>query len=177
MFPKKISDCKYKAFVDGEIREVSLQDYAGRYVVLVFYPLDFTFVCPTEINRISDLKEEFQKRNAVVLLVSCDSVYTHKAWSLTPRGSNGIEGVAWPMVWDARRELCNQFGMFDDESGHPMRGTVILSKDLSVKHVSANYHAIGRSVDEILRMLDALAFNDEHGEICPVEWKKDNKSY
>ncbi|AFN82729.1 thioredoxin peroxidase [Encephalitozoon romaleae SJ-2008] len=177
MFSKVLSDSKYKAFVDGEIKEISLQDYKGKYVVVVFYPLDFTFVCPTEINRLSDLKEEFLKRNAVVLLVSCDSVYTHKAWASIPREKGGVLGVSWPMIWDAKRELCSQFSMFDEENGHPMRGTVLLSKDLSARHMSVNYPAIGRSVDEILRLIDALAFNEENGEICPVEWRKDVKNH
>ncbi|CAD26263.1 THIOREDOXIN PEROXIDASE (THIOL-SPECIFIC ANTIOXIDANT PROTEIN) [Encephalitozoon cuniculi GB-M1] len=175
MFPKTLTDSKYKAFVDGEIKEISLQDYIGKYVVLAFYPLDFTFVCPTEINRFSDLKGAFLRRNAVVLLISCDSVYTHKAWASIPREQNGVLGTAWPMVWDAKRELCNQFGLYDEENGHPMRSTVILAKDLSVRHISSNYHAIGRSVDEIIRLIDAITFNDENGDICPAEWRSENK--
>ncbi|ADM11252.1 thioredoxin peroxidase [Encephalitozoon intestinalis ATCC 50506] len=171
-FPKVLTSNKYKALVDGEIKEISLEDYRGKYVVIVFYPLDFTFVCPTEVNRFCDLKEEFLKRNALVLFVSCDSVYSHRAWASISRENGGILGVSWPMIWDMKRELCNQFEMFDEENGHPMRGTVILSKDLDVKHLSINYHAVGRSVSEILRLIDAITFNDENGEICPVEWKK-----
>lgn len=175
LFPRTVSETKYQAVVDGMIKEISIQDYAGKYIVVVFYPLDFTFVCPTEINRFSELHKEFKDRDAVVLLVSCDSVYSHLQWSMTPRECNGVQGVYWPMVSDMKRGLCQQFGLFDEENGFSMRSTVILGKDLSVKHLSANFHAIGRSVKEVLRLLDAIAFNDEHGEICVVEWNKNNK--
>ncbi|AFM98007.1 peroxiredoxin [Encephalitozoon hellem ATCC 50504] len=174
---KVLDNTEYDAFADGEIKKVSLQDYKGKYVVIVFYPLDFTFVCPTEINMFSDLKEEFLKRDAAVLFVSCDSVFVHKAWASTPRDKRGISGVAWPMVADLKRKLCNQFGMFDEESGHPMRGTVILSKDQIVKHMSVNSHEVGRSVEEILRLIDAFTFSEENGEVCPVEWRKKVKNH
>lgn len=177
LFPKEISEVKYQTLVDGEIREISIQDYKGKYVVLVFYPMDFTFVCPTEINRFSDLHDEFSKRNAVVLFVSCDSIYSHIQWASVPRECNGVKGVAWPMVSDAKRKLCTQFKLFDEENCFSMRSTVILGTDLSVKHLSANFHAIGRSARENLRLIDAIIFNDENGEICPVEWNKEDESH
>ncbi|KAH9411739.1 putative thioredoxin peroxidase [Ordospora pajunii] len=170
-FPKVAGDKKYRAFVDGEIKEVSIGGHDG-CVVLVFYPLDFTFVCPTELNRFSDLKDEFVKRGATVLFVSCDSVYTHKAWAQVPRENGGVMGVSWPMIWDERGDLSRHMWMYDADSGHPMRGTVILSKTLDVKHMSVNHAEIGRSVDEILRLIDAISFNEEFGEVCFVDWKK-----
>lgn len=174
LFPKSISNTRYQAFVDGKVQDVSIHDYKGKYVVLVFYPMDFTFVCPTELNKFSDLHGEFTKRDAVVLLVSCDSVYSHMQWAAISREANGVMGVSWPMVSDMKRTLCREFKIFDEDNCFSMRASIILGRDLTVKHLSANFHPIGRSATEILRLIDAITFNDEYGEVCPIDWAKEN---
>lgn len=174
LFPETINDRQYKALVNGEIKDVSIHDFRGKYVVLVFYPFDFTFVCPTEVNRFSDLHDEFVKRDACVLLISCDSVYSHMKWASISRDNGGIAGTTWPMISDIGRDLSKEFNLFDDANQCSMRGTVILGKALDVKHISANILAVGRSAIEILRLVDAIKFNDENGEVCPVEWNAED---
>lgn len=170
--------CKGPDFVaetlmpDGSIKELSLADYEGRYVVLFFYPLDFTFVCPTEIVALSDRIEEFHERGAEVIGVSVDSPYSHLAWRNTPRSKGGIGEVTYPLVSDLDKSICTSYGVLLKKPGVALRGLFILDKEHVLRHITINDLPLGRNVDEVLRVLDAIQFNEEHGEVCPVNWKK-----
>jgi alkyl hydroperoxide reductase subunit AhpC len=172
-FPRTIAGCQeHQAYdpVSCTIKNIRLDQLEARVLVLVFYPLDFTFVCPTELNMISDRSKEFEDRDAVVLFVSTDSPYAHQQWAQTPRDKGGVQGVKWTMVSDMKRELSGHLGLFDEEKGTVRRATVIVGRSLEIKHLSMNHDPIGRSVTEILRLVDAIIFNEDNGEICPAEW-------
>ncbi len=160
---------------DGETREISLSSFKGnKYVVLFFYPLDFTFVCPTEILAFSHRIEEFEKRGVQVLGVSVDSVHTHRAWRNVPVEQGGIGAIKYPLVSDLSKSIAQSFGVLLDE-GIALRGTFLIDKAGLVRQSTVNDLPLGRSVDETLRLVDALQFNEEHGEVCPAGWQKGQK--
>ena len=155
---------------DGEFKKISLSDYKGKWVFLLFYPLDFTFVCPTEILAFSDRIDEFHKLGAVVLGASIDSKFTHLAWTEQPRKDGGIHGLRYPLLADMNRTLGNDYGVINDD-GVAVRGLFLIDPDGVVQHMTINNLGVGRSVDEALRVLQAFQFNREHGEVCPANWK------
>ena len=157
------------AVVDGAFKSVKLSDYRGKYVVLFFYPLDFTFVCPTEIIAFSDRNGEFAKRNCQVLGVSVDSKYSHDAWIKTPRSQGGLGELKYPLVADITKKIASDYGVLL-EGGVALRGTFVIDKDAIVRHITINDLGLGRSVDETIRVLDALQFVEQHGEVCPAGW-------
>ncbi|TBT97564.1 thioredoxin peroxidase [Hamiltosporidium tvaerminnensis] len=163
---------KVNAYDKGKIVEFTLEKFDNDLFVFVFYPYDFTFVCPTEINEISDHYEEFLKRKCGVFFVSCDSVYSHKKWAETPREEKGIQGVKFPMVSDYNKKITTFFHLLREPDGHCARATVILDKNGKVRYYAVNDDKVGRSVPEILRIIDAIQFVDENGEVCKVNWKK-----
>lgn len=170
-------DFTLRALVKGEYKDITLSNYSGKNVLLLFYPLDFTFVCPTELNAFSDCGDEFLKEhNCQVLYVSSDSVYAHKAWAETPRSLQGVEGVGWPMLSDLKREVSRLYCMEHPE-GRPVRGTVIIDKNRKIRHYSVNDDLIGRSVPELRRLLDAINSlgSAKAGEFCPANWTKEGK--
>ncbi|KAF9763691.1 putative thioredoxin peroxidase [Nosema granulosis] len=174
-FPQLVEDVELPVFVDNEIKKIKLSDYKGdKYLVLMFYPLDFTFVCPTELNSVSDHYEDFEKRDATVLLISKDSVHSHKAWASLPRLSNGVEGCRWPMVSDVGGRLSKQFDLYDEEKDITKRATVILDKELNVFYYCVHHDMIGRSITELLRVVDAMDDVIKYGETCPMNWSKRN---
>ncbi len=156
---------------DGSVESFTLSSLKGKYVVLFFYPLDFTFVCPTEIIGISDRIEEFKKRNAEVVGVSIDSHFSHIAWRNTARKEGGIGQVTYPLVADLTKSISSQYGVLLEGAGIALRGLFIIDEDGNVRHITVNDLPLGRNVDEMLRVLDALQFNKEHGEVCPANWK------
>jgi alkyl hydroperoxide reductase subunit AhpC len=156
---------------DGGFQELSLSHYRGKYVVLFFYPLDFTFVCPTEIISFSDRNEEFQSRGVQVLGCSVDSHFSHLAWRNLPRSDGGIGDVAYPLVADLNKDIARAYDVLTP-GGVAMRGLFLIDKQGVVRHQVVNDLPLGRSVDEALRMVDALQFFEEHGEVCPADWKK-----
>lgn len=163
------------AVVHGEFKEIRLSDYRGRYVVLFFYPLDFTFVCPTEILAFSDRLAEFEALGATVIGVSVDSQFTHLAWLNTPRAEGGIQGVAYPLVADLSKRISAAYGVLITEEGNPddgvaLRGLFVIDPEGRVRIATVHDLPIGRSVDETLRVIQALQFNAEHGEVCPANW-------
>jgi len=160
---------------DGSIKEVKLSDYKGKYVVLFFYPLDFTFVCPTEIISMSDRMEEFELRNAQVLGVSVDSQFSHIAWRNTPRKKGGIGEITYPLVSDLDKSISRQYGVLVEKPGIALRGLFIIDKLGKIRHITINDLPLGRNVDEVLRVLDAIQFNEKHGEVCPANWKQGDK--
>jgi peroxiredoxin (alkyl hydroperoxide reductase subunit C) len=176
-----------KAVCNGQFKDVKLSDYRGKYVVLFFYPLDFTFVCPTEIIAFSDKADEFAKRNAEVFGVSVDSHYTHLAWTRTPRKEGGLGDIKIPLLADLNRSISRAYGVLLEDAGIALRGLFIIDKKGVLRHALVNDLEIGRSVEECLRTLDALQYFEQHGEVCPANWKpgsatikpnpKDSKNY
>jgi alkyl hydroperoxide reductase subunit AhpC len=158
------------AVVNEEFRPVSLADYRGKYVVLFFYPLDFTFVCPTEIIAFSDRIEEFKKRNCEVLGVSVDSHFSHLAWIKMARKDGGLGGLEYPLVADLTKSISQDYDVLL-EGGVALRGLYLIDKGGVIRHMVVNDLPLGRSVDEALRMLDAFQFFEKHGEVCPADWK------
>ena len=157
---------------DGTIDEgFSLERARRRFTLLLFYPLDFTFVCPTEILAFNDKLDEFESRECAVIGISVDSPYTHAAWRRTPKDQGGIGPVRFPLVSDLSREIARAYGvLFNEEVA--LRGLFLLDHDGVVRHAVVNDQPLGRSVDEALRMVDALSFHQERGEVCPANWKR-----
>jgi len=148
-----------------------LSSYHGKYVVLFFYPLDFTFVCPSEIIAFDKALDKFHKKNAEVIGVSVDSHFTHLAWKNTPRDHGGIGQVRYPLVADLNKQIAADYGVLLD-AGIALRGLFLIDKSGIVRHALINDLPLGRNVDEALRMLDALQFHEEHGEVCPANWRE-----
>ena len=157
---------------DGSIKEdFSLSDLKGRYVVLFFWPLDFTFVCPTEIIAHDARAEEFQQRGVELVGVSIDSQFTHCAWRNTAPENGGIGQVRFPMVADVKHTIAQAYGV-EHPAGVALRASFLIDKDGVVQHQVVNNLPLGRNVDEMLRLVDALEFTEEHGEVCPAGWSK-----
>jgi alkyl hydroperoxide reductase subunit AhpC len=163
------------AVVDGQFEQVSLAQYRGKNVVLFFWPLDFTFVCPTEIVAFSDAVPQFKERNTQVLGASIDSQFTHLAWSRQPRTEGGLGQVAFPMIADLTKELSTKYAVLN-AGGVALRGLFLIDKNGVVRHMLVNDLPLGRSVDEALRMVDALAHFEKNGEVCPANWRPGQKS-
>jgi len=165
-------DFSATAVDDYEFRTVKLSDYRGQYVVLFFYPLDFTFVCPTEIIAFSDRYAEFKALNTVVLGVSVDSEFSHLAWIQTDRKSGGLGELAYPLVSDLKKEISAAYGVLDPDAGVALRGLFIIDPQGVVQHATINNLSFGRSVDETLRVLQAIQYVQSHpDEVCPANWK------
>jgi alkyl hydroperoxide reductase subunit AhpC len=164
------------AYHNGEFKKISLEDYKGKKVVLFFYPLDFTFVCPTEILAFADNLAEFQKRNTEVIGVSIDSKFSHRAWAQVPREDGGIKGVNFPLVADIKKRIARDYGVLLKDLGFALRGLFIINKDGILKSMTINHNDLGRNVDEVLRMVDAIDYSEEHGEVCPANWKSGQKA-
>lgn len=158
-----------EAVVNGKFKDVSLSDYKGKYLVLFFYPLDFTFVCPTEILAFNDRVEEFRTLGCDVAAASVDSKFTHLAWVNTPRNDGGIAGVTIPLLADLKKEVARDYGVLLPD-GVALRGLFVIDPKGIVRHITVNDLPIGRSVDEALRVVQAVQFADEHGEVCPANW-------
>jgi len=158
---------------EGVIKEdFRLADLRGKYVVLFFWPLDFTFVCPTEIIAHQKRVELFKGRNVEVVGVSIDSQFTHFAWRETPVDKGGIGRVQFPIVADVKHEITRAYGIEHPDAGVAMRASFLIDKEGVVQHQVVNNLPIGRNVDEMLRVVDALQFTEEHGEVCPAGWQK-----
>jgi peroxiredoxin (alkyl hydroperoxide reductase subunit C) len=161
---------------DGSINEeFSLSNYKGKYVVLFFYPLDFTFVCPSELIAFDHRIKEFEARGVQVIGCSIDSQFTHLAWRNTAVSDGGIGQVAYPLVADVKHEICQAYDVEFADAGVAFRGSFLIDKDGVVRHQVVNDLPLGRNVDEMLRMIDALQFTEEHGEVCPAGWNKGDK--
>lgn len=173
---KKAPDFKAEAYIDGQIKSISLADFGQKYKIIFFYPLDFTFVCPTEIHGFQDELNEFNKRNAAVIGISVDSVFSHQAWANTPKAKGGIEGVTFPLVSDLTKSISREYDVLDEAEGIALRGLFILDKDNIIQATQITGKGVGRSIPEVLRLLDALIFTETHGEVCPVNWQKGEKA-
>lgn len=147
----------------------------GKYAVIFFYPLDFTFVCPSELIAFDHRLKEFTARGVEVIGVSIDSHFSHNAWRNTPINDGGIGPVGYTLVGDMKHEICQAYGVEHPEAGVAFRGTFLIDQSGQVRHQVVNDLPLGRDVDELLRMVDALQFHEEHGEVCPAGWKKGEK--
>lgn len=157
---------------DGSINEkFSLSSLRGKYVVLFFWPLDFTFVCPTEIIAHNNRAAMFRERGVELVGVSIDSQFTHAAWRNTPVDKGGIGAVSFPIVADVKHEITRAYGI-EHPDGVALRGSFLIDRQGVVQHQVVNNLPLGREVDEMLRMVDALQFFEEHGEVCPAGWQK-----
>lgn len=154
---------------DGSFQEISLGQYRGKYVVLFFYPLDFTFVCPTEIIAFSDAIEEFEKLHVQVLGCSVDSHYTHLAWRNTPRTEGGLGEIRYPLISDLDKKISTAYGVLLP-SGVALRGLFLIDREGIVQYEVVNNLALGRSVPETLRIIRALQHYEQYGEVCPANW-------
>lgn len=157
---------------DNSFAEKSLSDFRGKYVVLFFYPLDFTFVCPSEIIAFDNHLAEFKERNCEVLGVSVDSHFTHAAWRNTKVDDGGIGPIGYPLVADLTKSIAADYDVLTGDGAVAYRGLFLIDKEGVVRHQVVNDLPLGRSVEEAIRMVDALAFHEENGEVCPANWKK-----
>lgn len=174
---KKAPDFKAKAVQGGKIIDnFSLSTYKGKNVIFFFYPLDFTFVCPTELHAFQEKVGDFEKRNAQVIGCSVDSAYSHLAWLNTPKDKGGIQGVKYPIVSDINKTIARDYDVLSPHEGIAYRGLFLIDTEGVVRHQVVNDLPLGRSVDEALRMVDALLFFEEHGEVCPANWKRGSKA-
>ncbi|KAJ3413189.1 Peroxiredoxin-1 [Chytridiales sp. JEL 0842] len=167
------------AVVDKEFKTVSLKDYKGKWLVLFFYPLDFTFVCPTEIVTFSDRSDEFRKIGCEVVGASVDSEYSHLAWMNQPRKEGGLGDMKIPILSDITKKISTDYGVLIDhggDNGVSLRGTFIIDPKGIIRHISINDLPVGRNVDEVLRLVEGYQFNDKHGEVCPAGWNKGGKT-
>jgi peroxiredoxin (alkyl hydroperoxide reductase subunit C) len=164
------------AIKDKIVNGFSLESFLGKYVFFFFYPLDFTFVCPTELHAFQEYAEEFAKRNAQIIGCSIDSPYSHHAWLNTPKSKGGIEGVEYPLVSDINKSIARDYQVLEESAGIAYRGQFLIDKQGIVRHMLVNDLPIGRSVEEVLRLLDALIFHETHGEVCPANWKIGERS-
>jgi len=163
------------AYVNGDFKQLTLSAFRGKKVVLFFYPLDFTFVCPTEILAFSDAAREFEARNTQVIGVSVDSKFSHHAWAQVERREGGIKGITFPLVSDLGKQIAKEYGVLLPD-GISLRGLFIVNREGVLKHVTVNHNDLGRSVDEVLRLLDAIDHTEENGVVCPANWRKGQKS-
>ncbi|CAH1404396.1 unnamed protein product [Nezara viridula] len=161
------------AVINNEFKDIKLADYTGKYLYLFFYPLDFTFVCPTEIIAFSDRIKEFEEINTSVVGVSCDSHFSHLAWINTPRKSGGLGDLKYPLLSDFKKSIAKSYNVLIDSDGVALRGSFIIDPVGIVRQITVNDLPVGRSVDEVLRLIKAFQFVDKHGEVCPANWNPD----
>ncbi len=168
---KYAPEFKAKAVFENEIKEISLSDYAGRYVVLFFYPLDFTFVCPTEMHAFQEKHEDFKKRGIELLACSVDSEFSHLAWLNTPKDQGGIKGVKYGIITDLGGHIAEEYDVLSEDNV-AYRAVFLIDDKGMVRHQLVNDLPLGRSVDEVLRTVDALKHVEQHGEVCPANWSE-----
>lgn len=156
-------------YPDSSIAPFTLSSLRGKYVVLFFYPMDFTFVCPSEIIAFDRALDEFKSRNCALVSVSTDSAYTHFAWKSTEVKKGGIGNIRFPMVSDITKSISREYGVLYDDSV-AVRGLFLIDRDGIVQHATINNLSIGRNVPEVLRVLDALQFHEKYGDVCPANW-------
>ena len=157
---------------DGSFKDIKLSDYKGKWVVLFFYPLDFTFVCPTEILAFSDANAEFEKVGAQVIGVSVDSHFTHLAWLNTSRKEGGLQGLTYPLVADLNKSIARDYGVLIEAEGIALRGLFLINPEGKIAAATVHDLPVGRSTDETLRVIKAFQYVAKHGEVCPANWSE-----
>jgi len=169
-----VYNLKFEAFQNEKIKKIKLSDYKGKWLVLLFYPADFTFVCPTELEEAAQYYQEFKKLGAEILSVSTDTVFVHKAWH---DNSNAIKKIKFPMIADPAAKLCKAFGTYIEDEGLSLRATFIIDPESKLISYEMHSNSIGRSIKEILRKLQAAIFVETHnGLVCPASWEPGKKT-
>jgi alkyl hydroperoxide reductase subunit AhpC len=163
-------DFSADAVVGSEFKEVSLSDYRGKWVVLFFYPLDFTFVCPTEITAFSDAVSDFEAVGAQVIGASVDSQFSHLAWKDVPRNKGGLGDINYPLVADIKKTISSDYGVLIEDAGIALRGLFIIDPEGVLRIQIVNDLNVGRSIGEVLRLVQACKYSAENGEVCPADW-------
>lgn len=162
------------AFIETDVKKISLEDYKGKWVVLFFYPADFTFVCPTELGELAKHYEEFKKMNTEVISVSTDTGFVHKAWH---DSSETIKQIKFPMLADPAHRVCRDYGTLIEDAGESLRATFLINPDGKIKAFEFHDNDIGRSIKELIRKLQAAQFVESHGgEVCPMNWEPGEKT-
>jgi alkyl hydroperoxide reductase subunit AhpC len=168
---KPAPEFKTTAVVNGEFKSISLSDYKGKYLVIFFYPLDFTFVCPTEIIAFSERADEFRKIGCEVVACSTDSQFSHFAWINTPRKDGGLGEMKIPLLADTNHQISKDYGVLKEDEGIDYRGLFIIDEKQVLRQITINDLPVGRDVDETLRLVQAFQYTDKHGEVCPAGWR------
>lgn len=163
---------KAQAVHNNEFAEISLEQFSGQWKVLFFYPLDFTFVCPTEITAYADNASKFKDLNCQLLAVSTDSHFSHLAWNKMDRKDGGLGNVTIPLIADFNKQISRDYGVLIEEAGVALRGLFIIDDKDVIQHATVNNLPVGRNVEETLRLVEAFQFTAKHGEVCPANWKK-----
>ena len=167
-------DFEAEVYVDEQIKKINLSDFRGKWVILFFYPADFTFVCPTELGELADHYNEFQKLNTEILSVSTDTAFVHKAWH---DNSETIAKIKFPMIADPTRKICNSYETLIEDEGLSLRATILIDPEGQIKTFEFHDNSIGRSIEELLRKVQAAQYVEEHGgEVCPMNWKPGEKT-
>ena len=169
-------DFKGRAVIGKSFKEIKLSDYKGKWLVLFFYPLDFTFVCPTEIIAFSDRADDFKKIGAELVACSVDSHFTHLAWVNTPRKKGGLSELNIPLLADLDKTIGRDYGVLLDQAGIHLRGLFVIDPKGVIRHQTVNDLPVGRSVDEVLRVISAFQYFEKNGEVCPANWKPGEKT-
>ncbi|KAJ3490091.1 hypothetical protein NLI96_g1657 [Meripilus lineatus] len=168
---------KASAVIDGQFQDISLSDYLGQWVILFFYPLDFTFVCPTEILAFNDALPQFRELNTAVFAVSTDSVYSHLAWATQPRKQGGLgPDLQLPLIADRNQQIARDYNVLIEEEGIALRGLFIIDPKGVLRQITVNDLPVGRSVDETIRLIKAFQFTEKYGEVCPANWHEGGKT-
>jgi peroxiredoxin (alkyl hydroperoxide reductase subunit C) len=171
---QKVPDFTLEAYHQDKIKKIKLSDYKGKWVVLIFYPADFTFICPTELSDAAEYYNEFKKLGAEILSISTDKVFSHKAWHDT---SPTIKKIRYPMLADPTGKVCREFGTYIEEEGLSLRGTFIIDPDGVLKASEIHENSVGRNIKEILRKVQAAKFIRQHkGLVCPASWEPGKKT-
>lgn len=166
---------KAEALMNGQKKEISLDDYKGKWKILFFYPLDFTFVCPTEITAFSDANDHFQKMNTEVIACSVDSFFSHLAWTQQSRNDGGLGEVNFPIIADLNKQIARDYEVLVNESV-ALRGLFIIDDNDVIQHATINNLSVGRNVNEALRLVEAYQYTAKHGEVCPANWNSGDDS-
>lgn len=169
-------DFTCEAVVDGQLKKVSLHDFSNQYKLIFFYPLNFTFVCPTELHALQEHLAAFKERNTQVLAVSVDSQYSHLSWLAMPKTLGGIEGITYPLLSDLNKTIARSYGVLNEGAGVAFRGVFLLDKANVVQHASINNLALGRNINEFVRLVDALQYVEKSGDVCPADWQSGKKA-
>jgi peroxiredoxin 2/4 len=173
---KRAPEISCEAVIGGVAKHFSLSAIHGKYKLLFFYPLDFTFVCPTELHALQDRLADFTARHVEVIAVSVDSVYSHMAWLDVPRSRGGIAGVSYTLLGDITKTISRDYGVLNEELGVALRGVFLLDQDNVVQYAAVNNLALGRNIAELIRVVDALTHVQKMGEVCPANWDPVHKA-
>jgi len=165
-----------QAVINNQIQKISLSDFDGQYKLLFFYPLDFTFVCPTELHALQHHLTEFEKRNVQVLAISIDSVFSHLSWLQTPKNQGGIEGISYPLLSDIKKTIAQDYDVLNQEEGIAFRGAFLIDKNNVIQYAAINNLPLGRNIHELVRLVDALVHIESNGEVCPANWTTGDKA-